>query len=137
MTTGIRVVVDTKVLGRIIAETPERVGLFMDSLAEGTVNDVVGSFGSGPPGRTYRRGQRVHVASAPPGPPAVDTGALRNSIGWMAEGTSRIVHDAVEYGVYLEGGTEHMAARPFMGPAFERLRRDLGTLAKNFVLVKP
>ena len=42
-------------------------------------------------GRTYRRGNIVHVASAPGQPPAVDTGRLRASIStnWSDSGLSR------------------------------------------------
>jgi len=36
-----------------------------------------------------------------------------------------IVHDGVEYGIYLEFGTNRMVARPSLRPAYERVTRDL------------
>jgi hypothetical protein len=36
-----------------------------------------------------------------------------------------IVHDGVEYGVYLEFGTSRMAARPMLRPAFGEVVRQL------------
>lgn len=137
MADGLHWGVDKKVLRRIIEETPERVSEFMDSLAEGAVNDIVLSFGTGPTGRTYKRGKKKkHVASAPPGPPAVDTDALRGGMRWTRKGESRYVHDSVDYGVYQELGTSRMAPRPFVGPVFEATRRDLGKLARDFGIVK-
>jgi HK97 gp10 family phage protein len=53
-----------------------------------------------------------------------DTGALHNSI--EAEKKQKDlywVHDAVDYGIYNELGTSKMAARPFMVPAVEAVRR--------------
>lgn len=56
---------------------------------------------------------------------AVDTGALRNSINTMFEGSALSdsftaeVGPEVHYGVHLEFGTERMAPRPFLGPAYD------------------
>jgi HK97 gp10 family phage protein len=54
----------------------------------------------------------------------VDTGALRASIeSDMTGDTSGEVATAIEYSVYVEYGTVHMAARPYMTPAAEAERR--------------
>jgi HK97 gp10 family phage protein len=64
-----------------------------------------------------------HQASAPKEAPAVDTGALINSI--TVEFPSRltgIIAPHTEYAIYLEYGTRNMAPRPFMRPAAEKVR---------------
>jgi HK97 gp10 family phage protein len=57
---------------------------------------------------------------------SVDTGRLRSSITWeMArddQGLMATVGTDVEYGVYIELGTSHMAAQPFLRPALEAAR---------------
>lgn len=75
-------------------------------------------------GREYRRGNVTHRASAPGDPPAVDTGRLRQSLGVQRIGNGHYrVGTNVEYAPLLEFGTRQMAARPFMRPAAERVRR--------------
>lgn len=71
-------------------------------------------------GKVYRRGGRVHVASAPGEPPAEDTGHLRNSVaarnnivvrGRQATG---IVSVSAEYARFLEKGTKRgLESRPY------------------------
>lgn len=110
-------------------------------------------------GRTYRRGNIVHVASAPGQPPAVDTGRLRASIStnWSSSGFSRgrvggqadsengigqpdqvqgkftvVVGTNTIYAAFQEFGTRRMAARPFIRPAFDRVKsRIANMLAKG------
>ncbi len=74
-------------------------------------------------GRVYKRGEREHQASAPGEPPAIDMGALVNSIyvGKPGPGT-RDVGATMEYASYLEFGTSRMAARPWLIPAVESQR---------------
>lgn len=75
----------------------------------------------------------AHMASAPGEMPAIDTGALVNSIQVEAEGDlTQVVFTNQEYAAHLEYGTVHMGARPFMrpsaeaaAPGFERRLRDL------------
>lgn len=54
----------------------------------------------------------------------VDTGFLRGSItgDWEVNGTfvSGEARAGAEYAWFVENGTSRMAARPFMGPSFER-----------------
>lgn len=125
---------DARVLDALIQSSAERQSRFLRRLAASIVNDIVQSFGTSPPGRRYG----THVASAPGYPPNVDTGALRNSMRWeeVAPGTVYVM-DGVEYGAYLELGTEKMAARPFMGPAIERARQGLADFAKDEGLLEP
>lgn len=75
-------------------------------------------------GREYRRGRKVHVASAPGEPPAVDTGRLRASIGHeevtiLGAVLSIRVGTNLVYAAPLEYGTRdgRIKPRPFMRPA--------------------
>ncbi len=120
---GIRVEIDVRVLLALSKETPERASRWLRGVAQEIVSDIKLSFGTGPAGRAYPRGKRgkTHIASAPPGPPAVDTGALRASIKATAEAPLRvIIHDEVDYGAFLEFGTSRMVKRPFFAPVFAR-----------------
>jgi len=65
-------------------------------------------------------------ASTPGQPPHKRTARLQTSISWRLgedeEGLYADIGTAVEYGVYLEFGTDRMAARPFMRPALQAAR---------------
>lgn len=113
MSSGLRITRnDRRVLQRLIQETPEKANAALRGAATEMVGDIVSSFGTSP--------------SAPGDPPGVDTGTLRASIRWTPDGAQRIViHDGVEYGVFLEAGTERMASRPFVAPVFEAWRNGL------------
>lgn len=53
----------------------------------------------------------------------VDTGALRNSIQGERTGEfSGIVAPNVDYAIYVELGTRHMSAQPFLTPAADEVR---------------
>lgn len=78
-------------------------------------------------GRTYRRGNVTHVASAPGEPFATDRGRLRASIthnlGIDSRGLYARVGSDVEYAPFVELGTRHMDARPFLRPALLSVTR--------------
>lgn len=110
--------VDLRPLERLIADNPATVQRFGRMLAQEGTNDIVTSF---TPGR-----------SLPGQPPGVDTGALRASMRWQRTGTYQWdIMDGVEYGIELELGRSNMAARPFVNPAFERLRRNIPQIAQE------
>ncbi len=79
-------------------------------------------------GRTYIVGGTAehpieHTASAPGEAPAVDTGNLMNSVTHaMTDTTVGEVAVGAEYGAYLELGTARMAARPYLGPAADKVK---------------
>lgn len=112
---------DTRKLQQLIRETPDKADQLVRGAAQEIVNDIVLAFSDQSP--------------SPPGqPPGVDTGELRASMGWTADGRLRaVVHDGVEYGVYLELGSEKMPARPFVAPVVEEWRqRKFGQFAHDF-----
>lgn len=78
------------------------------------------------------RGPRggVHYDASEPGkPPHVRTGALRASIAFAIDRDAAeptvVVGPAAKYGKWLEFGTRHMAARPFMRPALRNTQDEL------------
>jgi HK97 gp10 family phage protein len=53
----------------------------------------------------------------------VDTGFLRNSIGSQRVGDAHWrISARAHYAVYVESGTRHMAAQPYMRPAADAVR---------------
>lgn len=130
-------VLDTRVMDAIIRSTPQRADDWLRSIALRATNDVVLSFGTGQVGRTYTRGTRTHQASAAGGPPAVDIGTLKASIHWRRRASLEyVIEDGVEYGIYLEEGTERMGARPFMQPIIAMWQGKLEADAVAFGLIR-
>lgn len=127
MADGIEVSLDMTEWERVMREYPGKVNVWMDGLAEDTVTDTKLSMGTSPPGRVYSRGEgRVHVASLPGYPPNVDYAVLINAIEWEPTGRfERTVSVGTEYAEGLEDGTSETAARPFLRPAFDRLRQRI------------
>jgi HK97 gp10 family phage protein len=52
----------------------------------------------------------------------VDTGRLRDSISHEVDGDTVRVTASAPYAAYVEDGTQHMAAEPFLRPALYRAR---------------
>lgn len=77
-------------------------------------------------GRLYLRGKRgkMHRASSPGEPPAVDTGRYRSSISHLIVSFGKkykgYVGSNVIYGKFLEFGTRKMAPRPHWKPILEQ-----------------
>ena len=71
-----------------------------------------------------------HHASAPGQPPATNTGHLQTNIQTVIDpDDSRIAYvvSRAHYSFWLEYGTEHMKARPFMHPAYRQHRDEIVT----------
>lgn len=119
---SLKIDVDLSGLERVLRDEPKKVDQWLAGVAETMVGDIKLSFGTGPAGKSYKRGKggKYHVASSPGFPPNVDVGTLRASIRQEPAGrlTRRIVAGA-ENAELLENGTAHMAARPFMSPVFD------------------
>ncbi len=90
-------------------------------------NEAIRSIESGPKtGIVYGR----HQASAPGEAPATDSGVLVGSINsGLVTRTKRKVEAVAgsdsEYGIHLEFGTKNMAARPWLQPAFDRMKNQI------------
>lgn len=77
----------------------------------------------GPPktGALYKRGSKVHRASAPGEAPATDTGALASSIYYeRPDPLTAAIGSRLEYAFFLEFGTRHIRPRKSWLPAAER-----------------
>lgn len=127
--------VDARRLNRLIASLPGAADDALNAAAEEAVAQIKLSFNTSPPGRTYLHGEVEHIASQPGYPPNIDTTDLAISIRSQKAGHLEYrVMDGVEYGVYLELGTQEMAARPFVTPVIEQMRQgELGRVMKRFL----
>jgi hypothetical protein len=69
-------------------------------------------------GRAYRRGGRLHRASAPGEPPASDTGELARTVRRKVfrQDLAASVSVAARFGFMLESGTRHIRPRPWLVP---------------------
>ena len=86
-------------------------------------NDVVNSMNQPHAGRVYKRRSIEHKASAPGEAPAIDTGALVNSIEIVHYGTLQsAVLSNQEYALALELGRPeaNLEPRPYMRPAAKK-----------------
>lgn len=117
--------IDDQRLQQIIRETPGKADDLIAGLAYEGQGLVMRSFNTSPPGRTYRRGRVAHVASVAGYPPNIDTGKLMNALYvYKPKALTRVISTGdTEYAAPLEFGTVKMAARPFMRPMAEELRK--------------
>lgn len=83
-------------------------------------NNIIRKLQRGTPqGRYYKRGRKVHRASAGGQPPATDRGQLVGSVFVQHEGLFGYSGVRTKYALYLEYGTTKMQARPFVFPTAE------------------
>jgi hypothetical protein len=86
-------------------------------------------------GRTYTRGKQTHKASAPGEAPAVDRGALSNSIETVTDEAGGVVASVtgtgLEYGALLEGGTATIEPRDGLAKEGERAKNIFQRRAQN------
>lgn len=80
-------------------------------------------------------GRKLHIASKPDQPPAIDLGHLRSSIQSKVQtrGINVIgeVGSDMPYSLYLEVGTRTMAKRPFLMPSVRRNKRKINDIFKR------
>lgn len=77
---------------------------------------------------------KAHVPSRPGEPPKNDTGVLANNIETVHVAPLRVeVSSNAPYAAALEYGTSKMAARPYMGPAVARKRKEVVALVRRAV----
>ncbi|MBZ0294500.1 MAG: hypothetical protein K8L99_18190 [Anaerolineae bacterium] len=132
MAQNFEVRLDTTGIDRLLQSEPQKVERWLDGFAEDMVTGIKLSFGSGPGGQEYTRGSVTHIASQPGYPPNVDIGALMGSIRWEPTGAlERTIMDGVEYGIWLEDGTEDILPRPWMAPIFDDARQRIERDARD------
>lgn len=98
--------------------------------------DVKQSFPKVGSGRIYSKGKgKIHIASRPDEPPAIDTGNLRASIQSKVQvrGINVIgeVGSDMPYSLYLELGTRTMAKRPYLMPMVRKDKRKINDIFKR------
>ena len=106
------------------------------NMVENTAQESIKNRGTG---RTYKRGNITHTASAAGQPPATDTGFLGQNITMNVDVKSNgtvvgQIISAAPYSKALEFGTTNMDARPFMQPALEKNKRKIEALFKKGIL---
>lgn len=111
---------DKRKLQDLIRSTGNLADEALSVVAEEMRNEIVESFNTSPSGRTYRRGRKYHTASQAGYPPNVDTGQLKASIRARRTGKLKYrIEDGVQWGIYMELGTQRIQKRPFVRPVFE------------------
>ena len=118
----------------VTAQIKQRAGALVRKTAFSIEGRAKASMAEPKHGRIYKRGRKEHQASAPSEAPAIDEGALVNSIKTEITGeTSAVVGASQETAVNLELGTIHVAPRPFLGPAFEAEEADFQKGMKELI----
>lgn len=120
---GFEIVITDNRIPELQKRFPEVVQAIVDKTAFDLVALALGSMRGPKHGLLYPRGKKMHRASAPGEAPAMDTGNLANSFEVEhPDSCEAIVSVHGEYAQYLEFGTEHMAPRPFLTPAANKVR---------------
>ena len=122
---------------------PEALQDALNQAALLTKGEAVRSIQRGPKtGRVYEKKNptRTHQASAPGQSPATDTGILAGSIEAdtkppatvnRAAMARAVAGSTIEYADFLELGTSSIKKRPFMFPAFLKVKPKLSMLIKH------
>lgn len=77
-------------------------------------------------GRIYSRKGKLHRASKPGDPPALDTGKLRDSYKTKVISATEVqVGSDLDYAEMLEKGTSRILPRPHILPGYERKRKEI------------
>lgn len=95
---------------------------------------VVKKVSGGGRGKEYRipgTAGKMYRASAAKDPPAVRTGALKNSIRYFVELTRGVVGTDLEYAEWLERGTSTMEPRPYMEPSAEEAQPEIVAIMRR------
>lgn len=115
---GVKIQLDIAKLQQLERECPGRANKIIQKIAQDVEGHIKSHWSATNP-------------SLPGGTPAVDTGSLSNSVVAKPMGNGWVVEDGVEYGVYLEYGTENedgsqrIAPRPWMLPAVEYVTQSI------------
>lgn len=123
-----------KEIERIASLAPKAAERISADMAFDVTADSIRSIQKSPPsGRKYKRGSVAHVASSEGNPPRTDTGDLIRNItakkelsGWTAGSRKGAPH-----GFWLEFGTRHIAKRPWLQPAYNKVVKNFEFYAKK------
>lgn len=86
-------------------------------------------------GEFYSRGGRIHQASAEGEAPARDTGNLAEGIQLRTVDPYTVMISVLPvYGAYLEFGTIHMAPRPYMAPAIQKVKGEFSRQVQHVLM---
>lgn len=122
---GVVVKISDNRLGEIARRLPIAAGMVVEKTTLDIQREIVDRMHDPKSGHIYPRpGGKHHQASAPGEAPAIDTAALANSIQveMSAGGLQGEVFTNLETAPKLEFGNGRILARPFMGPAGEKMR---------------
>jgi HK97 gp10 family phage protein len=120
MTTVVKIVRND--VGKLAAGLRNRARAAARKAALDTKREITDRMSDAKSGRIYKRGQKIHQASAPGEAPAIDTGLLVNSIQVTDYGRlGTMVYTNTEYAEVLELGGRHILPRPYMRPAVEKI----------------
>jgi phage gpG-like protein len=107
-----------------VGQMRQEAGMLVQKTALDIEGDIKNEMRQAKSGRSYLRGGRRHVASAPGEAPAVDYGRLINSVQTTQVGSlTSEINTNVEYAASLEFGTRKIAPRPAWRPAFEKMTK--------------
>jgi len=108
---------------KITAAMPGKVRAVIEKTLKNIDETVKESMREEKSGATYVRGGKVHIASAPGEPPAIDTGVLVNSLFYRMENNYLGIYGTNElHGLVLEFGGRKVAPRPWLKPALDANR---------------
>ena len=134
------------IIGQVTDQVRRAAGAVVNRTAQAILTDANASMEGPKSGRSYSRGGKLHIASAPGEPPAIDTGNLRASgytrknseleweLGYTAdyaeilEGVNSqfesggLLDMAEMMGVWIAPRMGELAPRPFLRPAVEANR---------------
>ena len=117
---------------RVKRKVKSGMGKNVRMAAEMLASDIRGKFPASGMAGTLSGGGDVKNASAAGGIPNVQTAHLKRNIGVDMKGktTARVgtgigSRASVGYALWLEYGTRHMAARPFLRPGLKRNKRHI------------
>ena len=118
-------------MDRIINNDVNRDALMRATTEQATGNMQLSMTESPATGKTYQRGNKVHIASSPGNPPRVDMGTLRGSLKIIKLGNKRYaIRTSVLHGFETEFGVG-MPPRPWMRPAVAAIPTWIIGLAKK------
>jgi hypothetical protein len=122
---SISVQIRSNKLPKLTESARRALGRVVGKIAADTEANLKNRIKSGPKtGREYKRGGKVHQASAPGESPASDGGNLANRITHRITGPTRAeVPIAAKYAGHLEEGTRRgLKPRPFVAPVVKKMR---------------